>query len=152
MLEAVMKKILGVIWPAAIKNNASFTVAEIDSLGFDYAEFVFMYGASDIGMATLKLQESDVTGSGQTDITGLIFGTSLNDTGSTSALPSSTDDNKLFKFEVDLRGRKRFLTLVATAGNGSTGSYGAAFCELSRGQQVPTTAAQKGVAQNLRVP
>jgi hypothetical protein len=86
------------------------------------------------------------------DVTGTRFGTDANDTGSTSTLPSATDDNKLFKFEIDTRGRKRYLDVALTGGDGSAGAYFVAWAELSRGEQVPTTAAQKGAAQNLRVP
>ncbi len=60
------------------------------------------------------------------DVTGLVYGTSAGIAGTTSALPTATDDNKCFKFEIDLRGRKRYLDLVATCGDGATGTFATA--------------------------
>ena len=101
-------------------------------------------------MDALKLQTSDTDGS-YADLTGAIYGTSTDISGATSALPSSTDDNKFFVFEVDLRGKKRYFDLVATAGNGAAGTYLSAFAILSRGEQTPITAAGRGCGNILRV-
>ena len=68
-----------------------------------------------------------------------------------STLPSATDDKKLFGFEVDLKARKRFLDLVATAGDGAAGSFASAWCELSRAKNAPLNAAERGNSQILRV-
>lgn len=146
-------KLVSVTPPAAIVDNASFTTAIVDTQGFRLARFVVYLGATDIAVAAFKVQESDDSGmSGAADVTGAVFGTSNNDTGSASTLPSATDDNKFFTVEIDLRGRKRYLDLVLTAGDGAAGTFAAAWCELYRGENTPTTAAQKGVSQNLRVP
>lgn len=149
----ILPKLVSVTPPAAIVDDSAYTTGAVDTLGFRFARFVVYLGATDIAMAALKVQESDDSGmSGAADITGAVFGTSTADTGSASTLPSATDDNKFFTVEIDLRGRKRYLDLGATAGNGSTGTFLAAWCELYRGEQTPTTAAQKGVSQNLKVP
>lgn len=149
----ICHRLVSVTPPAAIVDNAAFTTATVDTLGFRYARFVVYLGALDIAVAALKVQESDDSGmSGAADITGAVFGTSANDTGSTSTLPSATADNGFFTVEIDLRGRKRYLDLNLTGGDGAAGSFAAAWCELYRGEITPTTAAQKGVAQNLRVP
>jgi hypothetical protein len=149
----ICHKLVSVTPPAAIVDNAAFTTATVDTQGFRYARFVVYLGALDIAVAALKVQESDDSGmSGAADITGAVFGTSANDTGSTSTLPSATADNGFFTVEIDLRGRKRYLDLNLTGGDGAAGSFAAAWCELYRGEITPTTAAQKGVAQNLRVP
>lgn len=149
----VTNKLVALTPPAAIVDDSSYTTATLDTLGFRFVRIVVLLGATDIAMAALKVQESDDSGmSGAADVTGAVFGTSTADTGSASTLPSATDDNKFFTFEIDLRGRKRYLDLVATAGNGSAGTYLTAWAELHRGEQVPTTATQKGVSQNLRVP
>lgn len=146
------EKIVVVTPPAAIVDNASFTTNAIDTLGFRYCRIIFFLGATDIAMTALKVQESDDSGmSGATDVTGLVFGTSNNDTGSASTLPSATDDNKAFVFEIDLRGRKRYLDVVATNGDGAAGGYGACIALLGRGENVPDSAADKGAAQVLRI-
>ena len=144
-------KFVSITPPAAIVDNASYTTASIDTQGWDYLQVVVYLGATDIAMTALKLQESDTDGS-YGDVTGLVFGTSSNIAGSTSTLPSATDDNKFFVFDVDLRGRKRYFDLVATAGDGTAGTFLTAFAILSRGKEQPVTAAERGASQILRVP
>ena len=145
-------KLVSITPPAAIVDNASYTTSSIDTQGFDYMQVVVYLGATDIAMTALKLQESDTDGGSYADVTGLVFGTSSNIAGSTSTLPSATDDNKFFVFDVDLRGRKRYFDLVATAGDGTAGTFLTAFAILSRGKDQPVTAAERGASQILRVP
>jgi len=151
MIAAQNKKVIGVTFPVAIVDNASWTTVEIDTLGFDYAEFVWILGATDIAMVALKVQESDTSGSGMADVPGAIFGTSNNDAGSASTLPSATDDNKLFSICLDLTKRKRYLDLVATNGDGTAGGFGACVCILTRAEASPNTAAKSGYSQRLIV-
>lgn len=134
-------KYVSITPPGAILDNASATTAEIDTLGFDYLNIVCQVGATDIAMTALKVTESDTSGSDHADVTGLVFGTSTDIDGNTSALPSATDDNKFFVFQIDLRGRKRYIDLTATMGDGTAGGYFAAFGLLSRGDDSPTTEA-----------
>lgn len=136
--------------PAAIVDNASFTTASIDTLGYDYLTVKVIIGATDIAFTALKLQTSDTDGS-YGDLTGALYGTSTNTDGSTSTLPSATDDNKVFVFEVDLKGKKRYFDLVATIGDGAAGGYMCAIAELTRGTNQPTSATERGAAQILRV-
>jgi len=152
MNELQATKLAVVISPAAINDNAAWTTNEIDTLGYDYLQIIFFLGATDIAVAALAVQESDTSGSGFANVTGLIVGTSANIAGSTSALPSATDDNKIMLFEIDLRGRKRYIDLSATAGNGTAGSYAAAIAILSRPKISPTTAAERGCDEILRLP
>jgi hypothetical protein len=145
-------KFVSVTPPAAIYDNASLTTATIDTAGYAYARVFVYLGATDIAMAALKMQESDASDmTGAADITGLVYGTSSNIAGSTSALPTASDDNKCFLFEIDLRGRKRYLDLVATAGDGTTGTYACAWCELSNPSDAPMTASERGFGDILRV-
>jgi hypothetical protein len=138
--------------PGAIVDNASLTTATIDTAGFAYLRVLVVLGATDIAMTALKLQESDNSGmSGAADITGLVYGTSAGIAGTTSALPSATDDDKCFAFEVDLRGRKRYIDLVATCGNGDAGTYITAFALLSRASDCPVSASERGYGNILRV-
>ena len=152
MNPAQHDKFVSITPPAAIVDNASYTTATIDTAGFAYLRVLVYLGATDIAMTALKLQESDDSGmSGAADITGLVYGTSASIAGTTSALPSATDDNKCFLFEVDLRGRKRYIDLVATAGDGSAGTYLAAFALLSRAGDVGVSASDRGFGAILRV-
>jgi len=153
MNDANAKKLI-VIAPTAIVDDASWTTVEIDTLGYSYLELDVLVGATDVAMTALKLGESDTSGGGDgyTDITGAVFGTSKNSAGETSSLPAAGDDGDIFSFHVDLKGRKRYLSLTATGGNGSTGAYAAALARLSRAETAPKTAAQYGANQVLQVP
>lgn len=150
MLAPFNRKIVAITPPEAIRDNSSWTTATIDTAGYDYAVINVHLGATDIAMTALKVQESDDSGmSGAADVTGLIFGTSNNDTGSASTLPSATDDNKFFSFFIDLRGRKRYLDLVMTNGDGTAGGFAVAWAELWRAKDAPRTAAEAGYSQRL---
>lgn len=144
-------KFVSVTPPAAIIDNASATTAEIDTKGWDYAIYVVYLGATDIAMSALAVTESDTSGSGHANITGLIWGTSDNIDGSTSALPSATDDNAFQIAQIDLRGRKRYLDLTATIGNGTAGTFFTALCILGKGELQPNTSAEMGADEVLRV-
>lgn len=153
MKIAQLHKLVSITPPAAIYDNASLTTASVDTRGYKYCRIVVYLGATDIALTALKVQESNDDGSTDTyaDVTGLIFGTSANTGGSTSTLPSATDDNKFFVFEINLAGRDRYLDLVATVGDGSTGGYACAWAELYEGETLPDTAAEEGASQILRV-
>jgi hypothetical protein len=151
MNQAQFNKFVSITPPAAIVDNASYTTTSIDTAGFEYLEVFVFLGATDIAMTALKLQESDTDGS-YADVTGLIYGTSAGIAGTTAALPIATDDNKCFKFEVDLRGRKRYFDLVATAGDGAAGTFLTAFALLSRASDHPVSASERGFGNIVRVP
>ena len=144
-------KLVGVTPPAAIIDDSAVTTAEIDTKGWDHCRVIVYLGATDIAMSALKMTESDTSGSGHADITGLVYGTSTDIDGDTSALPSATDDNGFFVFDVDLRGRKRYLDVSATVGNGSTGAYVTILAELYRGEAMPTSVSGHGAAGMLKL-
>jgi len=152
MIAAQSDKFVSVTPPGALVDNASLATSTIDTAGYAYARILVYLGATDIALTALKVQESDDSGmSGAADVTGLVYGTSNGISGSASTLPSATDDNKCFTFEIDLRGRKRYLDLVATFGDGTAGGYAAAFCLLSRASDAPVSASERGFGNILRV-
>lgn len=140
--------------PAAKVDNAAFSTTTIDTIGYSKLAIYWALGDTDIAMTALKLTESDDSGmAAATDITGSIFGTSINpDTGATSALPTATDDNKVFAFFVDIKGRKRYIDVSATAGDGATGSFGTCIALLYNGNETTDNATERGLAANLIVP
>jgi hypothetical protein len=145
-------KLVSITPPAAIKDNAAWTTGEIDTKDWDWLTIICYLGATDIAIALLKVQESNTSGSGFADVTGLVMGTSTNIDGATSALPSATDDNTFQVFEIDLRNRKRYIDLSATAGDGTTGTFFAALGILSRSKSLaPVSLAERGVNELLRV-
>lgn len=144
MHENQRVKTVQVIAPVAIKDNAGWTTVEIDTLGFDDCVVKFMLGAMDIKMVALKMQESETTGSGQTDITGA-------DYSSPDLLPTATDDNGIWAWYIDCRNHGRYLTLVATAGDGAAGTFACAWADLSRGRSDPSTAVLRGNTKEIFV-
>jgi hypothetical protein len=132
-------------------DGATATSYVIDTAGVDYVNIDVVIGTTDIAMTTLKVQESDTktdstTLSSGADITGLVYGAS-----GYAALPTATDDNKIFSFEINTQGRKRYLQLVAVAGNGTTGVALAAQYNAGKIGNQSLDAAGKGVAAVLNV-
>lgn len=151
-LQGVKK---GVAISPVVIDAATATSYVIDTAGVDFVNIDVIIGTTDIAMTTLKVQESDVasnstTLTSPTDVTGLVFGTStIPEDGTTSALPSATDDNKIYSFFVNTQGRKRYLQLVAVAGNGTTGTAIAANWNGGKVSNFANTATSRGVAANL---
>lgn len=145
-------KVLNITPPVASVNNTSALTTTIDTLGWDFCKILVEFGVMDAALTVCKVQESDFANmSGGADITGLVSGTSLNIAGATSALPTSTADNTVYIFDIDLKARKRYLDAVITVGSaGTTGAFIAAQALLFRGEQSATTAAQQGALEVLR--
>jgi hypothetical protein len=153
MINVMDQKVLLITPPGAIVDAASLTTTAIDTKGWDWLTVLVILGATDIAMTALKLQTSDTDGS-YADLTGAVFGTSVMPDGSTSALPAAsgaTGDNTIHAIQVNLKGKKRFFDLVATGGDGTAGAYIMAIAILSRGETSPSTAAGRGLAQELVV-
>jgi hypothetical protein len=143
-------KLVAITPPAAISDNATLTTAEIDTLGWSEMTIVVALGATDIAMAALSVTQSDTAGSGHSAITGLVWGTSTNIDGSTSALPSATDDNLFQVAQIDLKGKKRYIDVTATTGDGAAGSFVTILGILTRPQVSPTSASEAGCNEILR--
>jgi hypothetical protein len=137
-------KFVNVTPPAAIVDNAAFPTASIDTKGFRAATIIVQLGALDIAVAAMKLRESD-DDSTYTDVTGADFSVSP------LTLPSATADNSLYGIFVDLRGRKRYLDLSLTGGDGTTGSFASVLAILDRAEETPDTATERGLAQQAIV-
>ncbi len=140
MNHATQTKIVPITVPGAIVDNAAFTTTAIDTAGFRYCTIYVLFGAMDIAMAALKVQESDASNmSGAVDVSGADFSVSP------ATLPSATADNKLYAIDVNLDGRLRYLDLSATGGDGTTGTYMVAWAVLSKAAIEPSTAALRGI-------
>lgn len=145
MRHGLAQKALAVTNPGAIVDNAAFTTATIDTKGFAFVTIILLLGAMDIALAALKLRESDDSGmSGAVDVDGADFSTD-------ATLPGATDDNKLYAIHVNLKGRKRYLDLSLTGGDGSAGTYAAALAILSDAEEAPSSAEGRGFAAELIV-
>ncbi len=145
MIDVLNQKVVPVTPPAAIVDDAGFTTAAVDAIEAGWVTFLVLLGATDIALAAFKLRESNDDGSADAyaDVPGADFSVSP------ATLPSATDDNKVFAIQVNMLGRKRYLDLTLTAGNGSTGTYATVIAILSRLQITPQKAADRGFAQEL---
>jgi len=126
------------------KSTASVAAAatfshEIDCSGFKYAAIDVVYSpftaATSAYASVLKVQESDASGSGQADVSGLSV---------TAGAGSTTGANvgAIARFNVDLRGRKRYLTIVTSPGNAVAVSSNV---RLSKAENHATDATAAGV-------
>ncbi|MEM8873924.1 MAG: hypothetical protein AAGD32_06655 [Planctomycetota bacterium] len=149
MIPSQDLKIVPITPPGARVDNASFATTEIDTLGYNRVLIVVQLGATDVGMAALKVEAGDTSGS-LSDVSALTYGTAINTDGDFSTTPQSVNDNALFAFDIDPAKVGRYLDLVAIAGNGSTGTYLSAFAVLFRADECPSTAADQGFDQVLR--
>jgi hypothetical protein len=140
MIEAQKAKYAPAIPPAAILDNTTATATAIDCRGASYIEIPVQIGATDIAVSALKLQECDTSGGSYTDIPGASFNGGTSFDGVTLALPSSTDDNQVHAFQGTLVGRKRFVKVVCTFGDGTVGGFVAATARLSMLGYVPDVA------------
>lgn len=147
MKESQTAKFAVAIAPAAIIDNTSATATAIDTNGYDDVEIALVLGATDIAITALKVQESD-DDSSYTDITDTVVGTAEDIDGNTD-LPSATDDNSVILFNIDMLGKKRYLKVVATFGDGTAGGYLSGVARLSRGE-TPTDASSAGALLVMR--
>lgn len=146
MIEALKNKTQVVTNPGAIVDNAAFTTATIDTRGFAFLTIIIVLGALDVALAALKLRESNADDmSGAADVDGADFSVAP------ATLPAATDDNKLYAIQVNLKGRKRYLDLTLTGGDGAAGTYATVVAQLSQASEVPSSAEGRGFAQELIV-
>ena len=124
---------------ASVAANATHS-HEIDTKGFKYATIDVVYSpftaATGTYASVCKVQEHDVTATGQTDVTGLTV------TAGAGTTTGSGDVGAVARFNVDLRGRKRFLTVVTSPGNTVAVVTSA---RLSKAEVHGVTAAEVGV-------
>ena len=144
---------LNILPPAAKVNDGAAAPAVIDTAESSYCEVLVALGAADAAQTTLSVTECDTDNGAFTAITGLVYGASQTSDGVTvSTLPQAADADGLFLFNIDLKGRKRFLQLNCTVADGSAGDYVAAVARLTRLETSPRTAAEMGVAGVLQSP
>jgi len=130
----------------SVAANATHSV-EIDTIGFAYASIDVVFSpftaAATAAATVLRLAQSDSSGSGQTNISGFVGGTDF-----TVAAGSTTGANAGYthRFDVDLRGKKRYLTVYATPA-ATVGVVTVA--RLSKGEAGPTSASDKGVSTQV---
>lgn len=137
MKHAANVKYVAITPPAAIVDNAAFVTAAVDTKGFRHLTIVAQFGALDIAPASASIRQSDASNMGSPS--NIAVG------GTDFALASATDSDNLFHvFEVDLLGKKRFIDFEITGGDGTAGTYLSVLAILSRGEESPSSAADRG--------
>jgi len=129
------------------KTNGATASASFDTLGYDHLTLDIMLPTADTttnNPSVLKLSESDDTTTTVTDILTFTGGTQVSTSvGFVLANAKTTAAaNSLLKFNVDLKKRKRFLTLTIVP---RTTQIVAALGNLQIAEQEPTQATDAGV-------
>ncbi|HEY2178107.1 MAG TPA: hypothetical protein VGH15_05945 [Caulobacteraceae bacterium] len=121
------------------KTNGATASGIIDTLGYDWATIDIIATTADVvsnSPTVVKLQEADVTNSSSfADITA--FATPASVPAANTAATAVLQNN--FKFNVDCRGRKRYLQPVYSPATTQTVTI---LANLGRGEQAPYTAAK----------
>jgi hypothetical protein len=147
-----------------IATNAT-TSAMVDRLGFDYGVIdIVMPPAtatnSSAKWTVLKLQESDTTAvSDATNISGFIGTTNstaattataaefvipANNTTTAGGGTAASGGGQITQLDIDLRGRKRYLFLIAQAN--ASHQTAVATAKLYRGEKIPVSVSERNVA------
>lgn len=124
---------------ASVASTATHS-HEIDTYGADYVSVDVVYStftaATSAYASVLKVQQSDTSGSGQADLSAFTVST----TGNAGATTGNV--GAVCRFNIDCRGKKRYLTVVTTPGNPATI---ATVARLAKQEDMPTTASTAGV-------
>jgi hypothetical protein len=138
MIPQLATEVRQILHPVSL-NSAAGTTAAIDTKGWRHLRIVVNLGAVGGAATVFRLQESNDDGSADAyvDITGMVAAGTTGDT----RLPQTTDANKPVIFDLSLLGRDRYIDFQITSGATTVVS---ATAILSRGEQAPDTATEKG--------
>jgi len=123
------------------KTNGATASGIIDTMGYDFATIDVIASTADVVSnvpTVLKLQEADVTNASSfADIVGFRGGTDFTIPNANTAATAVVQNN--YKFNVDLRARKRYIQPVYSPQTTQTVTV---LANLGRGEQAPITAAK----------
>ena len=124
-------------------TTAQTFTSSIDTLGYDYASIDVVFEANaattDAVATALKLAHGDTT-SAYTDLTAYVGGGSG---GFTIPTTSSSSASNVVRFNVDMRGKRRYLNVSATP---IAASVVCAVARLGKAEVGPANASEAGVA------
>ena len=142
MNEAQNTKKSIMVLPQAIGTDS--VTGRVDCKGWDYCSIDVIADTAAAGdvMTTLKIGQGDTT-SAFTDISGAIGGTDF-------TIPApNTSTGDIMSFEVDTRVKQRYLQLTMVGD--ATTRLTTVVATLSRGEQPPTSATNRGVTTLVQV-
>jgi hypothetical protein len=143
MKHSQNQKFVIVTSPAAIVDNAAFTTAAIDTKGFTQLTILAIFGAMDIAVASASVRHSNAS--------NMSSPATLSTGGTDFTLPTATADDTILGFDIDLRGRKRYLDFEITGGDGTAGTYLSVIAILSRASTGLASAADRGLSAAVTV-
>lgn len=140
MIHAQFDKFAAEVPAAAVGSTATATLT-IDRLGFDHVSVsaIRASNASTVFASVLKVEESDSSASGYSDVTALVGGGTG---GFTIPAVTATESSAVVQLDIDCRAKKRYLKVSMTPGASSTLALVAG---LSKAEVAPVNAAQKNV-------
>lgn len=126
---------------AVSKTNGATASGIIDCMGYDYATIDIIAATADVisnKPSVVKLQEADVTNASSfADISGTVGGTDFTIPNANTAATAVVQN--VYKFNVDLRARKRYIQPVYSP---LTTQVVTIVANLSKGEEAPITAAK----------
>jgi hypothetical protein len=128
-------------------NAASLGTGIVDTVGYDYATVIVVAGEgpTSAALTALKVQEGDA--SNLSDAADLVSFTDADVDGTTNALADFDNDESVI-FEIDLKARKRYIKVVATAG--ATATELSSVVILSRAGEAATDTTAGGADFRIR--
>lgn len=131
--------------PVAVSTNA--VTSQVDTLGFDYltVRTIFDTAASTSNLTVAyKLGDGD-TSTAHTDIAVFTAGGA---SGPTIPTAANTSGGEVYRFMVDLKGRKRYIKL--TTQEGTAARLGTTLATLSRADDAPDSVTEMGCTMMQR--
>lgn len=138
-----LSKSVCLVGPISCTNGATAS-GYADTRGFKFASIILNASAANLttkNCSVLKITEGDTTAAA----TAITAFTGDNTSGGFTIAAAKTAASVVAKFNIDLRGRKRYLKLTAVP---STTQIFSATMELHKGESMPSTTALSG-ADNL---
>lgn len=142
MIHAQNHKVAAELPTAAVGATATATLT-IDTLGYDHASInvVRASNASTVFANVIKVEESDESGSGYSNVTALVGG-GVGGFSIPAIAAGATGSAAVLKLDVDTRAKKRYLKVSYTPGATATVAIVA---RLGRAEEAPVTASDSGV-------
>lgn len=136
MLSTQNLKFVNAMSPVAL-DNASGAAIAVDTAGYNTAAFVLSIGVTDAAVTAYSLTECDTSGGSYTAISD----------STPSSLLSATDDNDLNVIHLNLRdaNRKRYIKVVVTVADGTTGGVCSCLAILGDPDIAPNTGTDRGL-------
>lgn len=118
-----------------ITTDTTTVGEEIDTQGFESAEFAFQTGTVTDGDYLPLLEEADDDGAGSPDTFSAVADVDLLGTEAGAGFTADTDDDKIGK--LGYRGNKQWLRLSIVSTNTTSGAFAGAQAILSNARDLP---------------